>query len=283
MSGTLGEAVSAAAMRTMRGGAQVGLKVHTSVPDFEGLSEYSGVVDFDMDRCRLDGESHIAGETAPESAILDGPTTYTRESDARWVFTRGGVGTRGMLHPGGLLNALVQAQTSVVAAAEDSVELGLDHDVLDAAADAGLAPDWQSTAVARISPTGRISNIVLTHRSVEDPDSLMRVECAISEPVEVDGIELPPAEATISLAAKINRSTTKPKRDDAAASQVAAGLSPTKRRTGAAASGLAAERAAVGTCGSAQSPAGRVVVVGVRGSVRPWRRWSAGGASGRRR
>jgi hypothetical protein len=110
-----------------------------------------------------------------------------------------------MPHPGGLLNALAQARTSVVAAAEDSVELGLDHDVLDAAADAGLAPDWQSTAVARISPTGRISNIVLTHRSVEDLDSLVRVECAISEPVEVDGIELPPAEATISLAAKIEQ------------------------------------------------------------------------------
>jgi hypothetical protein len=78
MGGTLGEAVSAAATRTMRGGAQVGLRVQTSVPDFEALSEYAGVVDFDSDRCRLDGESHVAGETAPDSIILDGSTTYPR-------------------------------------------------------------------------------------------------------------------------------------------------------------------------------------------------------------
>jgi hypothetical protein len=205
MGGTLGEAVSAAATRTMRGGAHVGLKVQTSVPDFEALSEYSGVVDFDTDRCRLDGESHVAGETAPDSIVLDGSTTYTRESDARWVFARGAEGTRGMFHPAGLLDALVRAQNSAVEVGERSVELGLDHDVLAAAADAGLAPDWQSTAIARISPSGRISNIVLTHRSGEDPDTLMRVECAISEPVQVGGIELPPAETTTSLAAKIEQ------------------------------------------------------------------------------
>jgi hypothetical protein len=201
----LGEAVSAAATRTMRGGAQVGLSLQTLVPGLEALSEFSGVVDFDSDRCRLDGESHIDGETAAESIILDGPTTYTRESDARWVFARGAKGTRGMFHPSGLLDALVRAQTSAVEVGERSVELGLDQNVLDAAADAGLAPDWQSTAVARISPSGRISNIVLTHRSGEDPDSLMRVECAISEPVQVGGIDLPPPATTISLAATIEQ------------------------------------------------------------------------------
>jgi hypothetical protein len=132
MDGTLGAAVSAAATRTMRGGAHVRLTVQTSVPDLEALSEYSGVVDFDSDRCRLDGESHIDGETVPESIILDGPTTYTRESNARWVFARGAEGTRGMFHPSGLLNALVRAQTSAVEVGERSVELGLDHDVLDA-------------------------------------------------------------------------------------------------------------------------------------------------------
>jgi hypothetical protein len=180
-------------------------QVQTSVPDFEALSEYSGVVDFDSERCPLDGESHIGGETAPGSIILDGPTTYTLESDARWVFARGAEGTRGMFHPSGLLDALVRALTSAVEVGEGSVELVLDHDVLDAAADAGLAPGWRSTAVAQLSPTGRISNIVLTHRSGEDPESLMRVECAISEPVQVGGIDLPPPDATISLAAKIEQ------------------------------------------------------------------------------
>ena len=207
---TLGEVVSAAATRTMRGGARVKLKVQTSVPEFEGLSEYSGVVDFESDRCRLDGESHVAGETAPDSIILDGPTTYRRELDARWVFSRGAAGTRGMFHPSVLLDALAHAQTSAAAAGEDSLELSLDHDALDAAADAGLAPDWQSTAIAQISPSGRIANIVLTHRSGEDPDSLIRIECAISEPVEVGGIDLPSPETTISLAAETGEGQDRP-------------------------------------------------------------------------
>jgi hypothetical protein len=205
MGNTLGETISAAATGTMRGGAHVGLRVQTLVPDLEALSEFSGVADFDSDRCRLDGESHIDGETAPQSIILDGPTTYILESDARWVFARGAEGTRGMFHPSGLLDALVRAQASAVEVGERSVELVLDHDVLDAAADAGLAPDWQSSAVAQISPSGRISNIALTHRSSEDPDSLVRIECAISEPVQVDGIDLPPPDTTISLAAKIEQ------------------------------------------------------------------------------
>ena len=187
----------------MRGGAHVELRVQTSVPGFEGRCAYSGLVDFDCDRCRLDGESDTAGETAPESVVLDGPTTYTRELDARWVFARGAAGTRGMLHPSGLLDALVHAQTSAAAAGERSVQLGLDHATLDAAADAGLAPDWWSSAIVQVSPGGRIANIVLTHRSAVDPDCVLRLECSISEPVPVDAIDLPPAETTISMLAKI--------------------------------------------------------------------------------
>lgn len=205
VSGTLGEAVLAAATRTMRGGAQVDVRVQTSVPAFEALSEYAGVVDFDSDRCRLDGERQVADELAPASMILDGSTTYMREADGRWVFSGGGKGTRGMFHPSSLLDALVRAQTSVVASGEDSFEIGLDHDVLDASADAGLSPDWESTAVVRISPSGRIATIAVTHRSGEDPDSLVRVECAVSEPVQVGEIDLPPPETTISLAAKIEQ------------------------------------------------------------------------------
>jgi hypothetical protein len=205
MGGRLGELVSAAASRTMHGAARVKLSVQMSVTDFEGLSEYSGVVDFDSDRCRLDGKNHVAGETAPASIILDGSTTYILETDARWVFARGAEGTRGMLHPSGLLDALVRAQTSAVRAGEHSVGLDLDHDVLDGAADVGLASDWRSTAIAQISPSGRIANIVLTHRSGEDSGSLIHLECGISEPVEVGRIDLPPDGTTISLAAKIEQ------------------------------------------------------------------------------
>jgi hypothetical protein len=204
MGRSLAEEVSAAAIGTMRGRARVKLTVQTSVPGFEGLVGYAGLVDFDSDRCCLDVESHVTGETVP-SVILDGSTTYTRASDAQWVFSSGAEGTRGMFHPSGLLDALVRAPTSATKVGERLVELELDHHVMDAAADAGLAPDWRSAAVAQISPNGRVLNIVLTHRSSEGPDSVIRVECALSEPVQTAQIDLPPAESTISMADKIEQ------------------------------------------------------------------------------
>jgi hypothetical protein len=115
-----------------------------------------------------------------------------------------------MFHPSFLLDALAHAQISAAAAGEDSLELDLDYDALDAAADVGLAPDWHSTAIAQISPSGRIANIVLMHRSGEDSDSLLRIQCAISEPVEVGEIDLPPAQSTIPLAAKIEEGLDHP-------------------------------------------------------------------------
>ena len=96
----------------MCGAARVRLMARTSVPEYDGHVEYCGVVDFDSDRCRLDGHSYVADEVAPSSIIVDGSATFSREPDGRWIFTGGPVGTHGMLHPSGLLDALVQAATS---------------------------------------------------------------------------------------------------------------------------------------------------------------------------
>ena len=201
----LGEAVSAAATRTMRGGAQVELRVQTSVPDVEALSEYAGVVASTAIAVVLTARGTPPVRPRWSRSFLTARQPIRASPTHKWVFARGAEGTRGMFHPSGLLDALARSQTSAVEVGERWVELGLDHDVLDASADAGLAPDWQSTAVARISPSGGISNIALTHRSCEDPDSLMRVECAISELLQVSGIDLPPPETTISLATKIEQ------------------------------------------------------------------------------
>lgn len=194
-----GAAVSAATTRTICGGARVVLTCRMAMPDYDAQLAFSGIVDFDTDRCRLAGESHAEGESEKQSVILDGPTTYTRGQDGRWTVTRGGAGTHGMLHPRGLLDALADAQTSAVASAPDSVEVGLDHDALNAAADAGLAPEWRSAAVVQLSPTGRIARVTLTHRSREDPDAWIEVDCTITEPERVGAIDLPPPEMTVSL------------------------------------------------------------------------------------
>lgn len=211
MNDALRAMVSAAAAGTMCGRARVRLMVRTSVPEFDARLEYRGVVDFDSDRCRLDGHSYVADEPAPSSMIVDGSTTYTREPDGGWTVTSDGqAGTRGMLHPSRLLDALVTAATSARRSADGSVVVGLDYEVLNASADAGLAPDWASTAAAWLSATGRVTRVVLTHRSRENQDAFTHLECEISDPAQVGPIDLPPEEETISLAAKIEQQHADP-------------------------------------------------------------------------
>jgi hypothetical protein len=183
----------------MCGSARVVMTCRMAVPDYDDHQAYTGIVDFESDRCRLDGEPYVEDETEARSVILDGSTTYAPEHHGRWTFTRGAAGTHGMLHPRGLLDALVHAQTSVIASGEHSVEVGLDHEALNAAAGAGLAPDWESTAVVQLSPSGRIARVTLTHRSREDPNAWIQVDCSISEPDRVGAIDLPASEMTISL------------------------------------------------------------------------------------
>jgi hypothetical protein len=195
----LGAAVSAAATRTMCASARVVVTFRTAMPDLHGELTYAGVIDFDTDRCRLDEESRAGQEAEAPSIIFDGSTSYTSLQDGRWTFTRGAPGTRGMFDPCGLLDALVRAQTSAVAIRESLVEVGLDHDVLDAAADAGLAPEWESSAIAQLAPSGRIARVTLTHRSRADADAWLQVDCTISELDRFAAIDLPPPDKTVSL------------------------------------------------------------------------------------
>jgi hypothetical protein len=191
--------IAAAASRTMRDSARVMMTCRTSVPEFDHQAGYVGIIDFGKDRCRLDEETPTADDSEAQVMILDGPNTYSRQQNGEWTVTRGGAGTRGMFHPSGLLDALMHAQTTVVRSSERTFEVGLDHDILDARADAGLSPDWESIAVAELSASGRIAHVTLTHRTGKDPDVYIQIDCTISEPEQVNRIDLPASELTISL------------------------------------------------------------------------------------
>ena len=69
-----GAVVSAAAMQTMRGTAQVTVSFGMSVPDFETTAEYAGVVDFDADLCRLTGQP----DGTAAAMAFEGPIAYMR-------------------------------------------------------------------------------------------------------------------------------------------------------------------------------------------------------------
>lgn len=161
-----GAVVGAAAMQTMRGRAHVTVAVRMSVPEFEGNAQYVGIVDFDGDRCRLDGQADAAGE----AMAFNGPVAYTRQADGRWTWATGAPGTHNMFDPRWALEALAHAQRSAVASATDLVELALEYETLNAGTDIGLSGDWdESTAVVQLSPNGRIAQATLTHRSHDHP------------------------------------------------------------------------------------------------------------------
>lgn len=180
--------MAAAAARTTRGNAHVTLACRVSVPGFEGDSRYVGVVDFDLDRCRLDASEE------PDSApmVFDGPVAYMRQEDGCWTWTRGAPGTHSMFDPRWSLEALAHAQRSAVAAGGRVVEVALDYATLNAGTDIGLAPDWtESSAVVVLSPSERIARITLMHHSRDDPDAWMRFDHRLSEPIPPRIIDLP--------------------------------------------------------------------------------------------
>lgn len=151
MDSDAGAVVSAAAMQTMRGGAHVTVSWQMSVPEFEGKDQYVGLVDFDGDRCRLDGQA----DPAAQALAFEGPVSYTRQADGRWTWTKGASGTHNLFDPRWALEALAHAQKSAVTTAADVVELALEYERLNASTDIGLSRDWdQSTAVVQLSPSG---------------------------------------------------------------------------------------------------------------------------------
>jgi len=131
--------------------------------------------------------------------MLDGSTSYSRQADGRWTFTTGVVGTHGMLHPAGLLLALIDAQSSVRRTESGTYEVGLDYEQLNALSDIGLAPDWESTSTVECSRAGRVCSVTCTHRSREDPAYYIEIRCCISEPSDVGEVDLPDAKSTIAL------------------------------------------------------------------------------------
>lgn len=184
--------VAAAAARTMRGTAHVTLACRVSVPGYEGDSRYVGVVDFDLDRCRLDASE----EPDPAPMVFDGPVAYMRQADGCWAWTRGAPGTHSIFAPQCSLEALVHAQRSAVAAGGRAVEVALDYAKLNAATDNGLAPDWtESSAVVVLSSSEseseRIARITLTHGSGDDPHAWIQLDHRISEPIPPCIIDLP--------------------------------------------------------------------------------------------
>lgn len=188
--------ISAAALQTMCGAAHVTLSFGMSVPECDTTAEYVGVVDFGADRCRLDQQPY----EGVEAMAFEGPVSYMRQADGRWTWTKGAAGTRSMFDPRWVLEALVHAPKSARATAGHAVEVALDYETLNAGTDIGLSPDWdESTALVRLSPSGRITRTTLTHRSHEHPDAWMRCAYQITETCGQVTVELPRHEAAIPL------------------------------------------------------------------------------------
>jgi hypothetical protein len=195
-----GALVSDAVRQTMRGGAKFTFACRIGVPGYDADDQYVGLVDFDHDRCRLDPLADPDLDSAAQSLVFAGPVCYLRQADGCWTWTRGAPGTHNALDLHWSLEALVRARRSAAATDEQTVEVSLDYEALNAGTDIGFSRDWsESTAVVELSPTGTIARPALTHRNSGDPGAWMHYDFRISEQPSTVAIELPAPEATIPL------------------------------------------------------------------------------------
>ena len=197
-----GALVSAAVRQTMRGGAKFTLACRIVVPGYDADDRYVGLVDFDHDRCRLDllADPDPDLDSAAPLMVFAGPVSYLRQADGCWTWTRGAPGTHSTFDVHWSLEALVRARRSAASTDEQTVEVSLDYEALNAGTDIGFSPDWSdSTAVVELSPTHTIARATLTHRSPGDPSAWMRYDFRISEQPSTVAIDLPAPEATIPL------------------------------------------------------------------------------------
>ncbi len=200
MNADTGALVSAAVRQTMRGGAKFTFACRIAVPGYDVDDRYLGLVDFDHDRCRLDLLADPDADSTASSMVFAGPVCYLRQADGCWTWTRGAPGTHNPLDLHWSLEALVRARRSAAATDEQTVEVSLDYEALNASTDIGLSRDWsESTAVVELSPAGTIARATLTHRSSGDPGAWMHYDFQISEQTSTVTIALPAPEATIPL------------------------------------------------------------------------------------
>ena len=153
-----------------------------------------GVVDFNTDRCALDGEPD---ETM--SMRLAGPDTYALLEDGRWTLDRGPPGSWGAFHPRAPLEAILGARESVVALPDGRFRVELNRDELDRIISAGVFKIWRPHAEVSVDAHGHLSSVQLVLVDANDSDASMHT---LFDFELCDGpliVDLPPAEMTIPM------------------------------------------------------------------------------------
>jgi hypothetical protein len=191
-SGDAGAAVAAAAAATVSGSARLAVGVDMAFDEPSERLSVSGIVDFESDRCQLDGDAtHLR---------MVGSKTYQQLDDGRWSWQEGAPGTRGMFHPRWMLEALRRAQVSSRALSETEFAVELDRAALARLVDAGVAPEWNANAHVELDAAGRVCQVTYCLTTAEESVPSMRVSYELSDFGAHAAVQLPDATTTISLA-----------------------------------------------------------------------------------
>lgn len=187
--------LAAAVERTTHGSAQVTVRTLGSgdfgedrgeVPE-DLVLELRGVVDFPSERCRLDGDERL---------VLAGPATYAALDDGRWTCREGRRGTWDVLHPRGVLESLRKACRTVTGLDDKRFTVELDREALNGIINPRVASAWAVNASVALDDEGRVTGASLRLTEPEAAAELIFELGDFGPPVS---IELPPADATISL------------------------------------------------------------------------------------
>jgi hypothetical protein len=183
----------AAVERIISGAARVRVSVRAEFENAFDDVDLRGVVDFNTDRCALDGE-----EDGTMSTRLAGPDTYARLEDGRWTLDHGRPGTWGLFHPHAPLEAVRRARERAVALPDGRFHVDLNRDELDQIISAGISKAWRPHAEVSVNEHGDLSSVQLV--LVDENDSNAWIH-TLFEFERCDGpvvVDLPPAEMTIT-------------------------------------------------------------------------------------
>ncbi len=174
--------LAACAERTAHGSARFALTVtllprSSDADDWQG-GTVRGVVDFDSDRCRLDGD---------QRAVLDGPATYTEGEAGTWALDDGTSGRWALFHPRVALEALRRACTSAEVVAERRFAVELDRAALDRIVHVGVWPGWVVSAEIVVDGAERVISATLKFQDSSGSAMHQRYEFdRFAGPVRID-------------------------------------------------------------------------------------------------
>jgi hypothetical protein len=190
--------IKAAVHNTIGGSAEVTIRsvVHVDGGAHDIDHALHGVVDFATDRCVLDDDRKRARD-GRGVLVFAGADSYQQLDDGRWLAMHGAPGTRHLMHPRAILDALDVAFRATIELEAGQVAIELDHDALSSLLDTGLGRGVSVRAVIA-DHEASISRVTLEFTDAAETTPYMQLTVDLAPSPDHVSIALPPRHMTLS-------------------------------------------------------------------------------------